>query len=113
MHRVDLPGGGSVAVGLFQFPLQALWNTAPITSWKIVPGETGLITHLRLQVRDPDTRTEHVRRTMRLFAEKSCRCCGQKPQRWKRSERRAIGSSPRSRYNVIADGAATVSVATP
>ena len=35
---------------------------------KVVRGETGLITHIGLQVREPGTRTEDVHRTMTLFA---------------------------------------------
>jgi alkanesulfonate monooxygenase SsuD/methylene tetrahydromethanopterin reductase-like flavin-dependent oxidoreductase (luciferase family) len=35
---------------------------------KVVRGETGLITHIGVQVREPGTRTEDVHRTMTLFA---------------------------------------------
>jgi alkanesulfonate monooxygenase SsuD/methylene tetrahydromethanopterin reductase-like flavin-dependent oxidoreductase (luciferase family) len=36
---------------------------------KIVRGETGLITHIGVQVREPGTRTEDVHRSMTLFAQ--------------------------------------------
>ena len=60
---------GTFRGGPFLVPIAGTVEDVTEHVLKIVRGEMGLITHVGLQFREPGTNTEHVHRTMTLFAQ--------------------------------------------